>query len=132
MTYLIAYAATLIAFLALDFVWLGVVAKSFYRAQMGKLLAEHINMGVAGGFYALYVVGLVVFAIAPALHSGRWTQAFLLGAFLGLLAYGTYNLTNLATLRGWPMMLSVVDLTWGTLVSGVAAALGLAAARHFG
>lgn len=131
MTYLVAYGATLVTFLGLDLVWLGLVAKSFYRQQLGKLLTDNINVPVAGGFYALYVVGLVVFAILPALHSGRWTTAFFLGAFLGLLAYGTYNLTNLATLRGWPVMLTIVDLTWGTLVSGAAAAVGLWVARHF-
>lgn len=124
MTYLIAYVATAVVFFALDFVWLGTVANRFYRGQLGPLMAEQVNIPVAAAFYALYVVGLVIFSVAPALATGSWKTALLYGALFGFFAYATYDLTNLATLRDWPPMLSVVDLIWGTALSGTAATLG--------
>ena len=124
MTNLIAYGATALVFFGLDFLWLGTVANSFYRGQLGPLMAEQVNIPVAALFYALYVVGLVIFAVAPALAAGSWKTALMYGALFGFFAYATYDLTNLATLRDWPVALTLVDLLWGTALSGMSATLG--------
>jgi len=124
MPYLTAYLATVVSFVALDFVWLGAVAMSFYRDQLGMLMRDPINLPAAAAFYLIYVVGLVVFAVAPALSGGGWKTALTYGALFGLCAYATYDLTNLATLRDWPVALTVVDLLWGTALSGTAATIG--------
>lgn len=124
MKYVIAYAGTLIAFVAVDLIWLGVVAKAFYRAQLGDLLAENYNFGAAALFYLAYPLGVVVFAVVPAFASGSWLEAAVWGAMLGLFAYGTYDLTNLATLRNWPLRLTAIDLLWGTVLTAFAAACG--------
>ena len=131
MTNLIAYGATALVFFGLDFLWLGTVANSFYRGQLGPLMAEQVNIPVAALFYALYVVGLVIFAVAPALAAGSWKTALVYGALFGFFAYATYDLTNLATLRDWPAALSVVDLIWGTVLSGTSATLGYLITRKF-
>jgi uncharacterized membrane protein len=124
MKYVIAYAGTLIAFVAVDLIWLGVVAKAFYRAQLGDLLAENYNFGAAALFYLAYPLGVVVFAVVPAFASGSWLEVAVWGAMLGLFAYGTYDLTNLATLRNWPLRLTAIDLLWGTVLTAFAAACG--------
>ncbi len=122
--YLIAYLATAIVFFAMDFVWLSVATSRFYRVILGDLLSEKPNLIVAGLFYLVYVVGVIVFAVAPAINVGSWATALLLGALLGLIAYGTYDFTNLATLKGWHAIVSIVDLAWGTTATAVAATLG--------
>jgi uncharacterized membrane protein len=124
MKYVIAYAGTLIAFVAVDLIWLGVVAKAFYRAQLDDLLAEKYNFGAAALFYLAYPLGVVIFAVVPAFASGSWLEAAVWGAMLGLFAYGTYDLTNLATLRNWPLRLTAIDLLWGTVLTAFAAACG--------
>lgn len=132
MTFLIAYLMTALVFFAIDYVWLTQIAKEFYAAQLGDLMADDINYAVAGGFYLLYVGGIVYFCILPALAAGSFQLALINGALLGLLAYGTYDLTNLATIRGWPMMMAVVDMTWGTFLTGVSAAGGYLLTRTLG
>ncbi len=124
-----AYALTLIVFLALDFLWLGLVARGFYAAQLGSLMRDTLNFLAAGGFYLTYVAGIVYFAVAPALAEGSWRKAAVNGALLGLLAYGTYDMTNLATLRNWPVAVSLVDMVWGGVITGLAALLGFALTR---
>jgi uncharacterized membrane protein len=119
---------TLVAFLGIDMVWLGFVARDVYRTQMGDLVAPSFRLAPAVIFYALYAVGIVYFAILPALRDGQPTQAILAGAFLGLIAYGTYDLTNLAVVRGWPLQLSLIDLAWGAVLTACAAGLGAYAA----
>jgi uncharacterized membrane protein len=125
--YLLAYAATLVAMVALDLVWLGVVAKGFYRDGIGHLMAERPNVLVAVLFYALYALGLVIFAVAPHGTAGGWRTTLVTAALFGFFAYATYDLTNLATLRDWPLGVSLLDVAWGTFVSAVAAAAGRAA-----
>ncbi len=120
--YLLTYAATFIALAALDFLWLGVVAKSLYREGMGQLLAPDVNLAAAAGFYLLYPIGLVVFAVLPS--GGDWLRALLLGALFGLFCYGTYDLTNLAILKDWPLALTFVDIAWGAAVSAAGASAG--------
>lgn len=124
-----AYAAALIALCACDFIWLGVVARHFYQTQIGALLLPDPNWGAAAIFYPLYTGGIVIFCVAPALARDSWPQALWRGALFGLVAYATYDLSNLATLKGWPAAVTVVDLVWGMLVSATAATAGFLAAR---
>ncbi len=121
---LIAYAGTAIFFLALDAVWLTTMADRLYRPEIGPLMLERFVPLPAVMFYVLYILGIVVFAIAPALSDGRWLGALWRGALFGLIAYATYDLTNQATLRGWSWRVTVADLCWGTFVTGAAAAAG--------
>jgi uncharacterized membrane protein len=128
---LVAYAATLVVFCCFDFVWLGWVAKDYYQSQLGGLLLVQPNWAAAVTFYALYAAGVVFFCISPALDTVSLGKAALLGALLGALAYATYDLSNLATLKGWPMALSLVDIAWGSFVTCVAASAGYQLTRLF-
>ncbi|MEO8691159.1 MAG: DUF2177 family protein [Candidatus Saccharimonas sp.] len=107
----------------LDFIWLGYAAKKLYYGAMGNLLREKPNMAAAVLFYVIYVVGVVVFAINPALDSGSVWQALSLGAFFGFVAYATYDLTNLSTMKGFPKKIVVIDMIWGTTLTAVVATL---------
>lgn len=122
------YLATLAAFLLIDLTWLGLIASSFYRQRLGPWLSPQTNWLAAIIFYLLFVAGLLVFVIVPALQAGAPGRALLLGAFFGLVTYATYDLTNLATLKDWSLALTLVDLAWGatlsTLVSGIAYWIG--------
>lgn len=129
MRLLISYLSTGVVFLAIDTVWLTLMASRLYRPHLGSLMADKLNFPPAILFYLLYIAGIVVFAVHPALTSGRWTTALMLGAFLGLVAYGTYDLTNHATLRDWPVLITVADLIWGTLLTGLSAAAGMLITR---
>jgi uncharacterized membrane protein len=123
--YLVAYLSTAVVFFGLDFLWLGKVATGFYRSQLGEMMRERPDFVAAGAFYLVYVAGIVYFAIQPNISSGTWVNAFISGAILGLIAYGTYDITNLATLKNWPLTMSLVDMAWGTVLTGTAAASGL-------
>jgi uncharacterized membrane protein len=127
----IPYLATLLVFTAIDLLWLGFVAKDFYRSQLGDLMAVKLNFWAAGAFYVIYAAGIVAFAVRPALLSGSWTDAFLTGALFGFVAYATYDLTNLSSIRSWPVLLTFVDLFWGTLLTAVTAALAFTITRYF-
>jgi len=124
LNFAIAYAGTALVFFGLDFVWLSTMASGFYRSRIGELLLAQPNLGVAGVFYLVYVAGLVHFAVLPAVQGGNWTTALLNGALLGLVAYGTYDMTNLSTLKNWSVSVSIVDMAWGITLSGVAATCG--------
>jgi uncharacterized membrane protein len=113
----------------LDAVWLSVVANGFYKSQVGKLLLDKPNMSAAVLFYIIYVVGIVLFVINPALEKGSWQYAAIYGGLFGFIAYATYDLTNLATLKGWTTKLVVVDLIWGTLLTAVVATVSYWAIR---
>lgn len=126
-----AYIASAASFLVLDLFWLAVVARGFYREQLGGLMVDKVALAPAVAFYVLFIAGLVAFAVRPALAEGDWRLALLFGAGLGLFAYGTYDLTNWATLRDWPGRMSLVDMAWGTALSGVTALAGYGAARWF-
>ena len=118
---LITYAITAVIFFGLDFAWLSLSLNSVYKRHLGSLLMDKPNLPVAGLFYLIYVVGVVVFAVLPALDSGNWMRALWAGALLGLVAYGTYDMTNLATVNGWSRFVSLVDMIWGTVLTGGAA-----------
>ncbi len=126
------YLLTLVIFLGIDAVWLGFVAPKFYRSQIGHLMAEKANLPIAGLFYLLFVGALVYFVVAPAVQSGEMRDVLLRGALFGLVTYATYDLTNHATLRDWPVTVTVVDMTWGTLLTAATSALSVWAARLFG
>lgn len=128
-TNLIAYGFTAIAFLVIDGIWLGLIARGFYKSQMGDLMSPNPSIAAATVFYLIFVFGLVWFAVSPAIASGSWTTALINGALLGLVGYATYDLTNLAVMRGYPTTLAVVDLAWGTVLSAVAATIGFFATR---
>lgn len=125
--YLIAWAVTFIVMVAIDLLWLGVIAKDLYRESMGNLMSPSPRIGAATLFYLMYPVGLVIFAVMPGVNADSVMRAAVMGALFGLFAYSTYDLTNLAVVRDWPLKLSVIDIAWGTLVSGVSAAAGAAA-----
>ena len=131
MRYVIAYIATAVVFLSADAIWLGFVARSFYRDNLEGMLLEKPLMDVAGLFYGLYVVGIVIFGVMAGLRDDTWRSAAIYGALFGLFAYATYDLTNLATLKNWPMMVSVVDTVWGAFVTALAATGGYLAVRFF-
>ncbi len=124
------YLIALPIFLAIDMFWLGLVAKNFYRSQIGSLMKSEINWIAAIIFYLLFIVGLVLFVIIPALDKNSCLKAAVFGALFGLIAYATYDLTNLATLKDWPLMLTVVDLIWGmALASSVSVITYLIASK---
>ena len=128
-TYGIAYVATGLVFLAIDAIWLTVAAQRLYRPLMGEMLVDGFRLAPAVLFYLIYIAGIVVFAIVPALASDRWTTATSYGAFLGLFAYATYDLTNHATLKDWPVIVTIADLCWGTFLTAVAATAGFLITR---
>lgn len=121
--YLKVYLVSLVAFLTLDAVWLGVVARGFYRVQIGFLITDQPRWGVAFVFYAFFVAGLLAFVVLPGqqMSLGR---TVLWGALFGLVTYATYDLTNLATVRGWPWLVSIVDMAWGACITAAVSAVG--------
>ena len=126
------YLLTLAIFFLIDMVWLGLVARNFYRRQLGEMLSSKVNWTAAILFYLLFIAGLLLFVIAPALARGSMVQALWQGACFGLIAYATYDLTNLATLKDWPLLVTVVDLAWGAVLGGAVSFFStLAGARLF-
>ena len=126
---LAAYAGTLIMMVGLDLLWLGIIAKPLYQQGIGHLMADKPNVAVAVLFYALFALALVVFAVAPLGTTGTapgWGRTVAMAALFGFFAYATYDLTNLATLKQWPIGLSLIDIAWGTCVSAASAAAGKA------
>lgn len=138
--YFVTYLATFVTMVLIDLVWLGVVAKPVYQQGIGHLMAEKPNITAAALFYLLYPMGIVIFAIAPHVSpvmspdsaTATWLKTFTVGALFGFFAYATYDLTNLATLKGWPMSLAALDIAWGSLVTGVSALAGKAVFDRFG
>ncbi|MBC7941216.1 MAG: DUF2177 family protein [Chitinophagaceae bacterium] len=122
--YAITYAATFVTMLALDLLWLGVIAKPIYQAGIGHLMAERFNVPVIVFFYVMFAAGLVVFGILPQAGTPGFAKAAAMAALFGFFCYATYDMTNLATLKGWPLGLSLADMAWGTLVSAVSAGVG--------
>lgn len=110
------YLLTVPVFFIIDMIWLGLVAKGFYQNQIGFLLGP-VNWTAAIVFYLLFIVGILVFAVLPALDAQSLTKAILLGAFFGFVAYATYDLTNLATMKDWPLTVTIVDMIWGAVLS---------------
>ena len=124
-----AFAGVLVAFFAIDILWISRVVRPMYDQQVGGLLRANPQMGAAAVFYLLYAAGIFYFAVLPALPSGGTRLTLLNGAIFGGLAYGTYAFTNYAVLKGWTLTLVVADVAWGIVLTAVAAACGLFAAR---
>ncbi|HPG42643.1 MAG TPA: DUF2177 family protein [Acholeplasmataceae bacterium] len=110
------YGIAFVFFLVIDLIWLGLIAKNLYQRQIGHLMSDSVNWAAAIIFYLLFIVGLVYFAILPAVNDGEWLRALALGAFFGFITYATYDLTNLATLKDWPIQITLIDLAWGTFL----------------
>jgi uncharacterized membrane protein len=111
------YAIALPVFFVIDMIWLGLIAKGFYRAQIGALMKPEVNWTAAIVFYLIFIAGLVVFVISPAVEKSSWKHALLFGALFGLVCYATYDLTNLAVAKDWPLLVTIVDMIWGSVLA---------------
>ncbi len=130
-SYIAGYISAAVVFCLMDLLWLAVLAKSFYQTRIGSLMLVEPKVAPAVVFYFLYLLGLFIFAIIPGVRAQNILVASGLGALLGLIAYATYDLTNLATLKGWSLSLSLIDIAWGILVSAVSAAVGYLVVNMF-
>ena len=127
--YLKLYLVTLVTFLAIDMLWLGLIARRFYAKYLGFLLSPKPIWPAAILFYLLFVAGVLVFVVLPGLHAGSTKKALMLGALFGLITYGTYDLTNLALVKEWPWIVTVVDLCWGSVLSTIVGYVGFLAGK---
>ena len=127
--YLKLYLLTVPIFFAIDIVWLGIVARGFYRRQLDFILSPQVNWAAAVCFYLIYIAGIIFFAVRPALSSGSWRQAAALGALFGFFTYATYDLTNMATIKEWPLIMVVVDIIWGVCLCTLVASISFTASR---
>lgn len=110
------YVITLVVFFIIDILWLGFVAKNMYQEKLGFIMKTNVNWTAAILFYLLFIAGLIFFVINPALAKNSWTFALLVGGFFGLITYATYDMTNLATLKDWPLSITILDIIWGTFL----------------
>lgn len=117
------YFITLPIFFAVDMAWLGLIAKNFYAKYVGTLMKPNVNWPAAITFYLLFVVGIVIFVLLPSIDKQSWTNALILGALFGMISYATYDLTNLATLKNWPLIVTLVDIAWGATLGAVVSVL---------
>jgi len=130
MAYVIAYLVCIVVMGGLDFLWPSNTSQALYHRDLGPLLAENPNMTVAVIFYLIFIVGILIFAVRPALASGDWRTAALYGALFGFFTYATYDLTNFATMKVWTLRVTVLDIAWGTFLTGtVASAASIVALR---
>lgn len=118
MTFLKHYLIALVVFSLIDLVWLVFISRNLYKSKIGHLMADKVNLPAAVIFYLLFIAGMVFFVISPAAEKQSLLYALGAGAFFGLITYATYDLTNLATLKGWPVSMTVIDLAWGTFITG--------------
>jgi uncharacterized membrane protein len=121
---IVSYILTALVFFATDLAWLGLVARDMYRRNIGHLLSSKVNWVAAGVFYPAFIVGILVFAVYPSVDEGSILHAMLRGALFGFFAYSTYDLTNLATLKRWPLSITIIDITWGIVLTSVVSAAG--------
>lgn len=131
MSYIVAYITAALVMGGLDYVWLTNASGPIYHRALGAVMAENPNMTAAVVFYLVYIAGILIFAVRPALASGDWKTAALFGALFGFFAYATYDLTNLATLKVWSLKVSIIDIVWGTALTGVTAGAAAFAAIRF-
>ncbi len=128
---LVHFVSVIVAMLAIDSVWLKTMYSRFYQPHIGHLLADQVRYGPAAAFYVIYAAGLVILVLQPAMAAGSGMgRVFLYGAVYGLMAYATYDLTNHATLKDWPAIVTIVDLVWGTLLTGTVSVIANWVARH--
>lgn len=128
---IISYLLTFVVFLVVDLLWLGVIAKNLYQKYLGDFLSDKVNWTAAIIFYLLYVIGVSIFAIYPAVNKGSAINAVLMGALFGVFTYATYDLTNLATLKGWPLPIVFIDILWGAVLSAIVSFSGFYIVKWF-
>ncbi len=128
---LICYVLTFAVFFILDMAWLGFIAKDLYKKYLGGFLSEQVNWTAAIIFYLLFVVGVFIFAILPSVEKNSLTSAIMLGALFGFFTYATYDLTNLATLKSWPLNIVFIDILWGSLLTGMVSTAGFYIVKYF-
>lgn len=121
---LISYVLTFIVFFIIDMAWLGFIAKDLYKKYLGNLLSEQVNWTAAIVFYLLFIIGIFIFAILPSVEKGSLSSAIVLGALFGFFTYATYDLTNLATLKGWPTTIVYIDIVWGSVLTAIVSTAG--------
>lgn len=121
---LISYALTFVVFFIVDMAWLGFIAKDLYKKYLGGFLSEQVNWTAAVIFYLLFIVGVFIFAIMPSVEKNSVISAVTLGALFGFFTYATYDLTNLATLKGWPITIVFIDIIWGSVLTGIVSTAG--------
>jgi uncharacterized membrane protein len=126
----VAFAVTAVVFLILDAIWLGLISRNLYQREIGALLLAKPNFGAAAVFYVIYIAGLVYFCVVPGVVEQSALRGLLNGAVFGIVAYATYDLTNLATLKGWSTTLVFVDVAWGAVASAAASAVAVAIATR--
>jgi uncharacterized membrane protein len=126
------FLVALPVFFALDMLWLGFIARNFYRSQIGFMLKDKVNWSAAVLFYLIFIVGLVHFVISPSVKQGSWSAALLNGALFGLVTYAAYDLTNLATTKDWPLLVTIVDLLWGMTLAGSVSLISFFIAKKLG
>lgn len=129
--YLLSYLASLVTFVIIDGIWLAFIAKDFYQKHIGHLLSPQVHFGPAIAFYLLFLLGILVFCVAPAIEKNSLLTAILLGAFFGLITYATYDLTNWATLKDWPVIVVIVDMIWGSFLASLVSVAGFLAWKYF-
>ena len=127
--YLKLYALTVPVFFAVDIIWLGFVAKKFYRNNLGFILSPDVNWWAAISFYLLYIVGIIIFAVVPALEKESLRKALLWGSLYGFFTYATYDLTNMATIKNWPLKVVMVDILWGVFLCSMVASTSFLIAK---
>lgn len=125
------YLITFVSFLLIDMVWLVFIAKDLYKKYLGYLMSPTVNWGAALLFYALFIVGILFFVVHPALEKNQIQYALMAGALFGLITYATYDLTNLATIKDWPVTITIIDLIWGTSVSALTSTLSFWVIKRF-
>jgi uncharacterized membrane protein len=130
-SFLKIYLLAIPIFFIVDMIWIGVLAKGFYQSQLGDLLTKNINWTAAIAFYLLFLAGLVIFSVAPALEKNSFSTALVYGALFGFFTYITYDLTNLATIKNWPLTLTMVDIVWGTFLASTVASITFMLAKQF-
>lgn len=126
------YLASAATFFALDMLWLGFIAKNLYRDSLAHLLADNFNRVAAFGFYAIFLIGVLIFAVIPALNEGNFAKAAIYGALFGFFTYATYDLTNLSTLKNWPLGLTFIDIAWGAFLTASVAMVAYQVGRWLG
>ena len=131
MKYIINYLATLLPLVAFDALWIGLVAKGFYANLMANIFSKTMNITPALFFYPIYALAVLLLAVLPAVTSGNWFEALWRGAILGLAAYSAYDLTNQATLSGWPTKMTLVDIGWGLCVTAITSVIAYFIISYF-
>lgn len=127
---LISYVLTTIVFLVIDLVWLGFIAKNLYNEYLGQFLNPNVNWTAAIIFYLLFIIGISIFAIYPAVEKDSWVKAIVLGALFGFFTYATYDLTNYATLKNWPLNIVIIDIVWGSFLTATVSLAGFYITRY--